>query len=157
MRRAALMKLGSPIMRNSARWARRGLRCGMSVGRSKRFTGHHLSRFVVPEPSLARLVAMGWPVSAACRVACWLGELSQQPMCPRSAQRRRCNHHPSAARHSRQPVPLGVETGLMPRSMGAMLFLLGLGCRCNGIQLRESAGPCRCRLRLPQTYPPPLD
>src|SRR5690349_7588239 len=42
-----------------------------------------------------------------------MGELSQQPMCPHSAQRRRCSHQPSPspARHSAQPVPLGGTVG----------------------------------------------
>jgi hypothetical protein len=56
------------------------------------------------------------PVSAACLDACWLGELSQQPMCPHSAHRRRWNHQPFAdARHSTHPSPLGFEAGLIPR------------------------------------------
>jgi len=50
---------------------------------------------------------IGWRVVALCFDACWLGELSQQPMWPHSAHRRRCNHHPPEARHSTQPVPLG--------------------------------------------------
>src|SRR5579871_410805 len=55
------------------------------------------------------------PVAAACLDACWLGELSQHPMCPHSAHRRRWNHHPLGdARHSTQPSPLGLEAGLIP-------------------------------------------
>jgi hypothetical protein len=35
-------------------------------------------------------------------------------MCPHSAHLRRCNHHPPKAKHSTQPVPLGLAAGLMP-------------------------------------------
>ncbi len=49
----------------------------------------------------------GWPVAAACALACWDGEVSQQPMCPHRAQRRRWNHQPPCSSHSAQPVPLG--------------------------------------------------
>src|ERR1700683_2896468 len=50
---------------------------------------------------------IGCPVAAACLDPCWLGELSQHPMCPHSAHRRRCSHQPPDSRHSTQPVPLG--------------------------------------------------
>src|SRR5579872_914433 len=59
---------------------------------------------------------IGCPVAAACLDACWLGELSQQPICPHSAHRRRCSHQPlGEARHSTHPSPLGFEAGLIPR------------------------------------------
>ena len=57
---------------------------------------------------------MGWPVLALCFEACWFGELSQQPMCPHSAHRRRCSHHPSVAKQSTQPVLVGFAVGLIP-------------------------------------------
>jgi hypothetical protein len=57
---------------------------------------------------------MKWPVSRKCVVACWFGDVSQQPMWPHLAQRRRCNHHWPAARHSTHPVPLGMARGSMP-------------------------------------------
>src|SRR4051812_20257767 len=53
-------------------------------------------------------------VEALCFEACWFGEVSQQPMCPHSTHRRRCNHHPFIAEHSTQPVPLGLTAVLMP-------------------------------------------
>jgi hypothetical protein len=59
---------------------------------------------------------IGCPAVAACLDACWLGELSQHPMCPHSAHRRRCSHQPFVdARHSTHPSPLGFEAGLIPR------------------------------------------
>src|SRR5215467_7991853 len=58
---------------------------------------------------------MTWcPVAFAWLVACCDGELSQQPMCPHIAHRRRCSHQPPAASHSAQPVPLGGTAGSMP-------------------------------------------
>src|SRR6202041_2676762 len=61
---------------------------------------------------------IGCPVAAACLDACWLGELSQHPMCPHSAHRRRWNHQPFGdARHSTHPSPLGFEAGLIPRRL----------------------------------------
>src|SRR5580704_10326499 len=58
---------------------------------------------------------IGCPVAAACLDACWLGELSQHPMCPHSAHLRRLNHQPFGdARHSTHPSPLGFEEGLIP-------------------------------------------
>src|ERR1700723_1871658 len=60
---------------------------------------------------------IGCPVAAACLDACWLGELSQHPMCPHSAHRRRWSHQPLGdARHSTHPSPLGFEAGLIPRA-----------------------------------------
>src|ERR1700689_309108 len=64
---------------------------------------------------------IGWPVLALCFDACWFGELSQQPMWPHSAHRRRCSPHPSVARHSTQPVPLGFTFKLIP---SRSLFML---------------------------------
>src|ERR1700723_1404945 len=59
---------------------------------------------------------IGCPVAAACLDACWLGELSQHPMCPHSAHRRRWSHQPLGdARHSTHPSPLGFEARLIPR------------------------------------------
>ena len=51
---------------------------------------------------------------AACAVACWAGEESQQPTWPHCAHRRRCTHQPPAASHSTHPVPDGVAAGSMP-------------------------------------------
>src|SRR5580658_5526223 len=53
----------------------------------------------------------GCPDALACAVACWLGELSQHPMCPHSVHLLRCSHQPPASRHSTQPVPLGGTSG----------------------------------------------
>src|ERR1700728_4884155 len=55
-------------------------------------------------------------VVLAWAVACWLGEVSQHPMWPHCAQRRRCNHQPLLARHSSQPVPLGGTAGAIRSS-----------------------------------------
>src|ERR1039457_2083309 len=54
------------------------------------------------------------PVAAACALACCEGEVSQQPICPHWAHRRRCSHQPPAASHSAQPVPLGATVGSIP-------------------------------------------
>ena len=35
-------------------------------------------------------------------------------MCPHSAHLRRCSHQPPPAKHSTQPVPLGLAVGLIP-------------------------------------------
>src|SRR5580704_7960277 len=56
----------------------------------------------------------GCPVAAAWADACWAGEVSQHPMCPHWAHRRRCTHHPWAASHSTHPVPLGGTDGSIP-------------------------------------------
>src|SRR6266481_228366 len=48
---------------------------------------------------------MKWPVLRKCAVACLFGDVSQQPMRSHFAQRRKCNHHWPAARHSTHPVP----------------------------------------------------
>src|SRR5579871_199378 len=59
---------------------------------------------------------IGCPVAAACFDACWPGELSQHPMCPHAAHRRRWNHQSFGdARHSTHPSPLGFEARLKPR------------------------------------------
>jgi hypothetical protein len=61
----------------------------------------------------SKLRMTGWPGNCACTVACCAGELSQQPMCPHWAHRRRCSHQPPVASHSTQPVPLGgIETSI---------------------------------------------
>src|SRR6476619_2712046 len=57
---------------------------------------------------------IGWPALAACCRACWLGEESQQPMCPHCAHRRRWNHQPPLSSQSAHPVPLGGADGSMP-------------------------------------------
>src|SRR5271168_1879370 len=81
---------------------------------------------------------IGWPVVALCFDACWFGELSQQPMWPHSAHRRRCSHHPSVAKHSTQPVPLGFAYKFIPSRSLSIKHLLtqnyscsltSLGCR----------------------------
>src|SRR3954454_3302109 len=51
-----------------------------------------------------------------------MGEVSQQPMCPHRAQRRRWTHHPPAASHSWQPVPLGGASGSI--SSGAVMAFI---------------------------------
>src|SRR5579864_38975 len=59
---------------------------------------------------------IGCLVAAACLDACWLGELSEHPMWPHSAQRRRGTQQPfGVARHSTHTVPLGFEAVLIPR------------------------------------------
>lgn len=56
---------------------------------------------------------IGCPLDWAWAVACWAGEVSQHPMWPHSAQRRRWSHQPDVASHSTQPVPLGgTETSI---------------------------------------------
>src|SRR5216683_6811719 len=65
----------------------------------------------------------GCPVSAACAVACCMGEVSQQPMCPHCAHRRRCTHQPPAASHSTQPSPLGGTEGSIPAISDMLAFL----------------------------------
>src|SRR6266567_9586058 len=68
----------------------------------------------------------GCPVAEACAVACCMGEVSQQPMCPHCAHRRRCTHQPPAASHSTQPSPLGGTDGSIPAIslMSALLRIL---------------------------------
>ncbi len=71
---------------------------------------------VVPEPVLAGLVtADDWVVDCRGVRSRLLGcELSQQPICPQAAQRRRCTHQPCARRHSTHPVPLGTAVSSIP-------------------------------------------
>src|SRR3954453_6886801 len=58
--------------------------------------------------------------SLACAVACCDGDVSQQPMWPHRAQRRRWNHQPPVASHSTQPVPLGLAaTSTHPGAVAA--------------------------------------
>src|SRR5271165_3378323 len=45
-------------------------------------------------------------------------------MWPHSAPLRRCNHHPPRAKHSTQPVPLGLAVGLIPSLSDFMGFSL---------------------------------
>src|ERR1700738_4844579 len=56
---------------------------------------------------------MGCPVAWKCRVACLLGEPSQQPTWPQLRQIRKCSHTLPIFRHSSQPSALGV-TSRMP-------------------------------------------
>ncbi len=44
-------------------------------------------------------------------------------MCPHSAQRRRCSHHPFDAKHSTQPVPLGFAFGSKAPSLDDVIGL----------------------------------
>ena len=47
-----------------------------------------------------------------CLLACWERDVSQQPIRPQCAQRRRWNHQPwGVARQSTHPVPLGGVVG----------------------------------------------
>lgn|SRR4051794_29685480 len=46
-------------------------------------------------------------------------------MCPHSTHLRRCSHHPPAAEHSRQPVPVGLVARLMPSFSGFIGQLTG--------------------------------
>src|SRR5262249_17386884 len=64
---------------------------------------------------------MGCPASRQCADACRASESSQHPMCPHAAHRRRCTHHPPAASHSTQPVPLGGTAGSTAVVMDASL------------------------------------
>src|SRR5260370_24391265 len=81
----------------------------------------------------------GCPVAVACAVACCMGEVSQQPMCPHWAHRRRCTHQPPAASHSTQPSPLGGTEGLIPALSSSLIqclplasfSLLSIVLRCN--------------------------
>src|SRR5215467_16023520 len=59
----------------------------------------------------SKLRIMRWPVDLKCALACCEGEVSQHPICPHCAQRRRCTHQPPTASHSTQPVPLGGTAG----------------------------------------------
>jgi len=54
-------------------------------------------------------------------LACCEGDDSQQPMCPHAAQRRKCSHHPPAARQSTQPSPLGSALGSIGGISGTVL------------------------------------
>jgi hypothetical protein len=56
----------------------------------------------------------GCPVAVAWALAYCMGEVSQQPMCPHCAHRRRWTHQPPAASHSTQPVLLGGTEGSIP-------------------------------------------
>jgi len=85
-------------------------------GRGQSWTGERLLRLVVPEPAFTWFEALDDRVAVVCQcsVACCEGDVSQQPTCPHSAQRRRCTHQPPVASHSTQPVPLGGTVALMP-------------------------------------------
>src|ERR1700722_15828225 len=75
----------------------------------------------------------GCPSDFACADACCDGELSQHPMWPHWAQRRRCSHQPPLALPSAQPVPLGGTEGSMP-GISVISVLL----------LRDARGGRRC-------------
>src|SRR5215211_9263481 len=47
---------------------------------------------------------MGWPAAAACLLACWFGEESQQPMAPHVWHSRRWTQRSPVLRHSAQPA-----------------------------------------------------
>jgi hypothetical protein len=46
-------------------------------------------------------------------------------MCPHSLHLRRCHHHPPAAKHSAQPVPLASAAGLIPSLSDLILPIPG--------------------------------
>ena len=63
----------------------------MGMWRKQLHTLHHSPLLVIVEPILTRLEAGNDQMPCLSHVAdaCWRGELSQQPMCPHLAQRRR--------------------------------------------------------------------
>src|SRR5258708_40219487 len=62
----------------------------------------------------------GWPLAWKCFVACLFLEESQQPTWPHVRQSRRCTQRSPAARHSSQPLELGV-TGRICATCGQAL------------------------------------
>src|SRR3984957_19853959 len=73
----------------------------------------------------------GCPAEAAWADACCEGDVSQQPMCPHWAHRRRCTHHPLASSHSTHPVPLGGTEGSIPAiSLIQLSLVTGLPAPC---------------------------
>ena len=78
--------------------------------------GEELLCTIVVKPPLARLETRDYRVTFSdVMFRCMLmWEPSRQPMYPHSAHLRRCNHHPPRAKHSTQPVPLGLAAGLIP-------------------------------------------
>jgi hypothetical protein len=69
------------------------------------------------------------------------GEVSQPPMCPHCAHRRRCSHQPPFASHSTQPVPLGGTDGSIPGTM----VIRARECRVSGCS--AGAAPALLLLR----------
>src|SRR6516165_4190418 len=82
----------------------------------------------------------GCPVAEACAVACCMGEVSQQPMCPHCAHRRRCTHQPPAASHSTQPSPLGGTEGSIPAISGNVQPS-SVSCQVTGSRTRNRVSP----------------
>src|SRR5712692_5389360 len=88
----------------------------------------------------------GCRVAAACAVACCMGEVSQQPMCPHCAHRRRCTHQPPAASHSTQPSPLGGTEGSIPgisviQCLPLIQFSSAVSCAVIGSRTRNRVSP----------------
>ena len=83
-------------------------------------------------------------------------------MCPHSAHLRRCNHHPPRAKHSTQPVPLGLAAGVDTVSLGfhrllsdfCLLPLLLIDGRTKGALFDTLALPRPRRPRRPMRSPP---
>src|ERR1022692_4986478 len=88
----------------------------------------------------------GCPEAAACALACWDGEESQQPMCPHRAHLLKWNHQPPASRHSAQPVPLGRTAGSM--SVSVAITYLPLWCHLDS-HAGTGGGPRRGQLTSP--------
>ena len=65
-------------------------------------------------------------MATACALACCDGELSQQPICPHWAHRRRWNHHPPAVSQSAQPLPLGDLVGSTPGNVLTLAPILAV-------------------------------
>src|SRR6185437_7788055 len=91
----------------------------------------------------SKLRMIGWPLRAACALACWDGEESQQPTWPHWAHRRRCTHQPPAASHSTHPGPDGVAAGSMPFVTGPTLLQERAGEALPQWQVRIGAGVAR--------------
>ena len=106
-----------PVRRNPVLGAGDVLGDGVVLGVGEPRAGDDVVQDVVPEPVLARLERLDDGVPGlldVVPVACWHGEVSQQPTWPHWAQRRRCTHHPAPASHSTQPGPLGGTVGSIP-------------------------------------------
>src|SRR6185312_1254163 len=70
-------------------------------------------------------------------------------MCPHSAHLRRWNHHPPKAKHSTQPVPLGLAAGLIPSLLDFMGSSLISPC------VSSTLANWFIRLRQPTLFQPP--
>src|SRR4029453_14639699 len=72
---------------------------------------------------------IGCPVAWKCRVACRLGELSQQPTRPHSTHSRSSTQVPPLARQSWQPGWLTLEIRIWSRWVHSSAMAALLGCR----------------------------